>query len=73
MLKSFAIVAVMFGADGAGDAYVVDEGLTASECMAAIETYRVGSLIVTEGRGDDWTELRALRRGDTVQCELVIE
>lgn len=68
MIKAFALVAILFPADGPGESFVLDSGLTAQECAAAIAPYADGTRLLVATAPN---ELMPLKRGDIIACEFV--
>ena len=78
MDKVFALVAIVFGADGVGASHVLDHSLAGSDCIAMIEQFN-GKPFVLEKTKDglrlpteNWRELVTLNEGDLLSCELIV-
>jgi hypothetical protein len=67
MIKTFALIAVIYGSDGHGHAYVVDDGMSAIDCLTAME-----SVVAARGWTDSQYGFTGLADGDSIQCEVTI-
>lgn len=71
MLKAFALIAVIYGADGDGHAYVIGENMTAATCIEVMADVAADGGWF-DGDESTWRTRYSLNNGDVLQCEFII-